>query len=176
MTPIAMTSPTRPTPAARTVEGIARVVRVEGESAWLEPEQTTSCGSCASKDACGHGPSYGDSGMGTVARRIEARRFRLDNDREQLREGDRVVLGVDDRALIKAALLAYGLPLVSAIAAGGLAEGAWGDDALTMVAMAAGLGFGLLAARLGARRLSAQGDLSPRYLRRAQPGETCSKD
>lgn len=164
-----MTSNSRPTTAARTVEGIARVVRVEGKVAWLEPEQTTSCGSCASKAACGHG----DAGIGTVARRIEARRFRLDNEWERLQEGDRVVLGVDDRALVKAALLAYGLPLFSAIAAGGLAQGAWGDDATTLLAMAAGLGFGLLAARLGARRLSARGDLSPRYLRRALPGETC---
>lgn len=164
-----MTSSTKPTPAARTVEGIARVVRVEGKVAWLEPEQTTSCGSCASAAACGHG----DSGMGTVARRIEARRFQMDNDWAQLREGERVVLGVDNRSLIRAAMLAYALPLVSAILAGGLAQGAWGDDALTMASMAAGLGFGLLAARLGAHRLSKRGELSPHYLRRALPGETC---
>ncbi|HZX33000.1 MAG TPA: SoxR reducing system RseC family protein [Rhodocyclaceae bacterium] len=173
MSAIAMTSPTKPTSAARTVEGIARVVRVEGKVAWLEPEQTTSCGSCASKAACGHGDSDGESGMGTVARRIEARRFQMDNDWEQLRVGERVVLGVDNRSLIKAAVLAYALPLVSAILAGGLAQGAWGDDALTMASMAGGLGFGLLAARLGARRLSKGGHLSPRFLRRALPGETC---
>lgn len=165
-----MTLQTKPTRDAHTVEGIARVVRVEGKVAWLEPEQTTSCGNCASAAACGHG----DSGMGTVARRIEARRFRMDNDGERLREGDRVVLGVDERSLIKAAALAYALPLVSAILAGGLAEGAWGDDILTMLSMAGGLGVGLLAAGLGARRLSARGDLSPRYLRRALPGETCT--
>jgi sigma-E factor negative regulatory protein RseC len=172
MDAIAMTSNSHPASAAHTVEGIARVVRVEGKVAWLEPEQTTSCGSCASAAACGHG----DSGIGTVARRIEARRFQLDNEWERLQEGDRVVLGVDNRALVKAAVLAYGLPLFSALVAGGMAQGAWGDDVMSMLAMAAGLGFGLLAARLGARRLSARGELSPRYLRRALPGETCGKD
>ena len=61
-----------------TVEGIARVIRLDDGSAWLEPEQTSSCGSCAGAAACGaSGP--GEPGIGTVASRIEARRFRLDN-------------------------------------------------------------------------------------------------
>src|SRR5689334_6815725 len=147
MNGIVMTINPHPTSKARTVEGIARVVKVEGKVAWLEPEQTTSCGGCASAAACGHG----DSGIGSVARRTEARRFRLEG--EGLQMGDRVVLGVGDRALIKAALLAYGLPLFSAIVAGGLAQGTWGDDVITLFAMANGLAFGLLAARHGARRL-----------------------
>lgn len=158
-----------------TIEGIARVVRVDGRVAWLEPEQTTGCGHCASAAACGAdgGPSAnGASGIGTVARRIEARRFMLDAD--GLREGERVVVGVDDRALLKGSLLAYALPLLLALVAGGIAQGAWGSDALTMLGMAGGLGLGLLAARLGAHRLAARGELAPRLLRRALPGETCT--
>lgn len=150
-----------------TVEGIARVVRVEGRVAWLEPEQTTSCGHCASSSSCGA------KGIGTVGARLEARRFPLDND-DALRVGERIVVGVDDRSLLKAAALAYGLPLAAALLAGGIADGVWADDPVSMAAAAGGLAVGLLAARIGARRLAAGGGLAPRYLRRATPGETCA--
>jgi sigma-E factor negative regulatory protein RseC len=146
------------------VEGIARVVGVEGAVAWLEPEQTTSCGSCASAASCGAGA--GEGGIGTTANRIAARRFALANA-DGLRVGERVVVGVAERALIRAALTAYGLPLATALAAGGVAESAWGSDLATMAAMAGGLLLGLLLARLAAGRLSTRGELAPRFLRRA---------
>ncbi len=155
-------------PSLHTVEGIARVVDVEGATAWLEPEQTTSCGSCASAASCGAGAT----GIGTVASRIAARRFALDNA-DGLRIGERVVIGVAERALIRAALTAYALPLATALTAGGIAESAWGSDLATMAAMAGGLLLGLLLARRVARRLLLRGELAPHFLRRARPGETC---
>jgi sigma-E factor negative regulatory protein RseC len=161
-------------PDLHTVEGIARVVDIQGATAWLEPEQTSSCGSCASASSCGAGKSAGASvgGLGTVADRIAARRFALDNV-GGLQVGERVVVGVAERALIRAALTAYGLPLATALTAGGIAESAFGSDLATMAAMAAGLLLGLLLARLVARRLSVRGELAPHFLRRAKPGETC---
>lgn len=154
------------------VEGLARVVEVEDDIAWLEPEQTTSCGSCASSAACGGGAT----GIGTVASRLAARRFPIENPVGPLalRPGERVVVGVSRRALLNAALVAYGLPMLGAIVAGGLAQAQWGEDVSTMICMAAGLAIGLLVARGAARRLSDRGQLAPRLLRRARPGETCA--
>ncbi|MBI5792271.1 MAG: SoxR reducing system RseC family protein [Rhodocyclales bacterium] len=146
------------------VEGIARVVGVDGATAWLEPEQTGGCGSCASANSCGAGTSQG--GIGTVANRIAARRFTLDNISD-LHVGERVVVGVAERALVSAALTAYGLPLATALTAGGIADSYRGGDFATMAAMAGGLITGLLLARLVARRLSMRGELAPRFLRRA---------
>ncbi len=157
-------------PDSHTIEGIARVVRVEGDLAWFEPEQTTSCGHCASSGSCVGGAS---NGIGSIASRIELRRFSLANP-AHLRVGERVVVGVDDRALIKGALTAYALPLLTALTAGGLAQEAAGNDLVTMAAMVSGLFFGLVVARIVARHLSARGELAPRFLRRASPGETCS--
>ena len=156
---------------AHTIEGIARVVRVEDGMVWLEPEQTTSCGSCASAAACGGGAS----GIGTVARRLEQRRFALggDADAALLRVGERIVVGVDARALIKAALTAYGLPLALSLAAGGLAHGASGGDLVVMASMLSGLGLGVLAARVVARHLRARGELAPHFLRRATGADSC---
>lgn len=151
---------------SHTVEGYARVVLVEGAVAWLEPEQTTSCGGCASAATCG------SPGIGSIASRIEARRFPLDN-LNGLVPGERVVVGVADRALIKAALTAFALPLAATFLAGGLAQWAEGSNLVTMGAMAAGLYAGFLASRTAARRLSVRGELAPRFLRRAAPDESC---
>lgn len=151
------------------VEGLARVVRVTDEQLWLEPEQTTSCGHCASSASCG---SREAAGMGTVTSRLQARRFVVDNP-GGFAEGDRLVVGVSEGSLLKASLTAYGLPLVFALTAGSLTQGMYGEDLTTMFGMAGGLLLGLLAARFNARRLAARGDLIPHILRRARPDETC---
>ena len=164
-----MSATFHPAASSHTIEGIARVVAVDGATLWLEPEQTTSCGSCASKAACGAGAT----GIGSVATRLQARRFALANP-AQLGVGERVVVGIHDQALIKGALLAYGLPLVTALAAGALSQGAWNDDLMTMAGMVGGLFAGLLAARLGAASLSSRGELTPHYLRRARSDEHCN--
>ena len=169
-----------PSPASlsfstQSVEGIARVVRVSGDQVWLEPEQTTSCGHCASSASCGAREA---AGIGTVTSRLQARRFVLDNPEGSsgFHEGERVVVGVSERALLSASLTAYGLPLLFALTAGSVTQAAYGEDLTTMLGMAGGLFLGLLVARLNARRLAARGDLAPRFLRRARPDETCGTD
>jgi sigma-E factor negative regulatory protein RseC len=151
---------------AALVEGGARVVAVHGSVAWLEPEQTGSCGGCASAASCG------SKGLGTLASRLESRRFPLSNG-AGLCVGDRVVVGVREDALVRASLTAYALPLTTMFATGALAQAAARHDGLTIVACLAGLAFGLGLARVLARRLAARGDIAPRLLRRAGPPTTC---
>lgn len=148
------------------VEGTARVVAVEGDLVWLEPEQTTSCGGCASSGLCGA------KGIGTTASRLELRQFPLENE-AGLRVGERVVVGVSEQALLKASGTAYALPLATMLGSGAIAQWAAGSDGITIMGMVAGLAGGLVAARFGARWLTARGQLAPRYLRRADAGETC---
>ena len=148
------------------IEGIANVVVLDGSVAWLEPEQTGTCGSCASSGACVA------KGIGTVANRLEVRRFPLTNH-PGLRVGDRVVVGVREDALVKASMTIYALPLATMFAAGFLAQWGFGSDGVTMAATFAGLGLGFAIARLRARRLSALGQMAPQFIRRAGIGETC---
>lgn len=168
-----MTSlPVIPNAAQRSVEGIARVVRVTDDQLWLEPEQTTSCGHCASSASCGI-ETREAAGIGTVTSRLQERRFVVDNPGAGYREGDRLVVGVSEGSLLKASLTAYGLPLLFALTAGSLTQAAYGEDLTTIFGMAGGLLLGLVAARFNARRLAARGDLVPYILRRARPDETC---
>jgi sigma-E factor negative regulatory protein RseC len=138
------------------------VVRVENGVAWFEPEQTTSCGHCASSALCG----AGSGGIGSIAKRMELRHFPMTNTHD-LAIGERVVLGVDERSLLKASLAAYMLPLLTALVAGGIAHGMAGDDLTTMLAMFGGLFAGLLLSAVAAHRLETRGELSPQFLRRA---------
>lgn len=149
------------------IESTARVVATEGSSVWLEPEQGGSCGSCASSSACG------TKGIGTAASKLEQRRFLISNE-DKLEVGERVVVGIRENMLLKAAVTAYALPLAVMLLAGALAQWRIGDDIASLVAMIAGLAIGLGISRAVARRLQARGDLAPRYLRRARPGETCN--
>ena len=149
------------------VEGIAQVVKIEGKTAWLVPEQGSSCGSCASATACG------SKGIGTTASRLDNRRFRIDND-ANLAIGERVVFGIRDNVLLKASITAYAIPLATLVLAGSLAQWMFGSDTITMAAMVAGLVIGLGISRMEAGRLQTRGDLAPLFLRRARPGETCN--
>jgi sigma-E factor negative regulatory protein RseC len=151
------------------VEGTARVVALDGDTVWLEPEPRSGCGTCASAGMCGA------KGIGTAANRIEARRFPL-HDHLGLTVGERVVVGVPENALLKATGAVYAVPLAAALGAGAVAQWAAGSDGVTLAAMIAGLALGMLVARLGAGRLGTRGNLAPRLLRRAAPGETCERD
>lgn len=145
-------------------EGIARVVALAGDVVWLEPEQTSACGGCKAAGACGVQPG---------SRRLVARRFSLPNS-HGLAVGERVVVGVTDSTLLRAALTAYGLPLLVMLVAGVTTQKMVGGDGAAAVAAVAGLAVGLGLVRLWARRSAARGELTPHFIRRASGlGGTC---
>jgi sigma-E factor negative regulatory protein RseC len=144
-------------PDRELVEGVARVVAVEGGMAWLEPEQTTACGSCHSAAVCGAKPG---------SARLVARRFQMRNDHD-FRVGERVVVGIAEDTLRSASLTAYGIPLLFMLVAGVTVQKLGGGDLGAAAATIAGLIVGLLVVRLKSQRLSQRGELAPQYLRRA---------
>jgi sigma-E factor negative regulatory protein RseC len=148
------------------VEGIAHVVKIDGNTVWLEPEQGSSCGSCASSSACG------SKGIGTTASRLEGRRFRITND-ARFAIGERVVFGIRENVLLKASITGYAIPLATLLLAASLAQWQFGSDLITMAATVVGLVIGLGISRVMAEHLHTRGDLAPLFLRRARPGETC---
>ncbi len=139
------------------IEGLARVVAVEGGLAWLEPEQTTACGHCAGKAVCGVTPGNP---------RLVARRFALRNDHD-LRVGERVIVGVPEQSVRGAALTTYGIPLLLMLGAGVTVQKMGGGDLQSAAATLAGLAAGIGVVRLLSARLAHRADYSPHYLRRA---------
>lgn len=113
------------------------VTRVEGDHAWVEIGSGSGCGSCKSQGACGSGL------LGLAA---PSRQHRLLNT-IGARPGDTVTVSMAQGGVLKAAALAYLLPLGLGIA--GAAGGLWlgGGDGHALVGLALGLGGGWLLLR-----------------------------
>lgn len=152
MTPLASDTTGR-----RMVEGIARVVAIDGGRVWLEAETTGACASCSAKAGCASGDKS--------SRRVP-RRFAMNNDFDG-RIGDRIVVGIPEGALLRASATAYLLPLLAMLAAAVMAEHLGGGDAVAALAAVAGLVGGLVLARARAVRLVAGGRLNPISIRPA---------
>lgn len=144
----------------RLVEAEARVVAIEGQLAWLQPEHRSGCGACASASLCGAATLARAAGGGRAGR-LAARCVPV--AAERLAVGDRIVVGLRDDALARAALTAYALPLTVMLGAALVAEMAGAGELLIALAMAAGLVAGLALARWAGAR-AAEG---PRVLRHA---------
>lgn len=156
-----------PWPDETLARRVARVVAVEGGTAWLEPEPTASCGGCLSLSACG---AKGDTGA-----RMVARRFPMPNQ-YGLRPGERVMVGLPGRTVLRASATAYALPLAGMLAGGLLAQALGAGDGLGAVLLLGGLASGLGLTRIVAGRLDADGGLAPRFLHRVAGSGACGVD
>lgn len=149
------------------VEGVARVVAIDGDRVCLEPEQTGGCSGCAASAACDA------KGIGTLASRLEARRFSLPNDLA-LTVGDRVVLGVRPQSLLRASAIAYLIPLFASLGAAALAQWRTGSDAICMLAAMSGLAIGFLPVGSVGAWFGRDTDAGFRILRLAGADEACA--
>lgn len=125
------------------IEIPARVVRVEGETAWVLTNAPTSCGACGGK-GCGSS--------------IFARMLHRDDPEYPVgnliaaRAGDDVVVGIPDGALLQATLSGYLVPL-ALVVLGAILAARWGDAGAV-----AGAGVGLLLAFAWLRRARARAE------------------
>lgn len=128
----------------------ARVAAVDADgNAWLETQRQTACGSCRLQQGCGTGVlSKLFSERGIVLRAPNHIGARV---------GDEVLIGIDDRMLVRASIAAYLMPLVWMLL-GGIGGRMIGDillwpaaDAVSALGGLAGLAFGFLWLRRHAR-------------------------
>lgn len=143
------------------LEEVATVARVQGDVAWVVAQRRSACGGCSAARQCGSG----------VLSALLVRRSMLLPVANALRAevGDAVIIGLPGAMLLRAALSAYLLPLLVALAVALSANLAGFGDGATALAAGSGLsaGMGLAALLLrNARRASAY---RPTLLRRAEP-------
>ncbi len=91
------------------IEETALVIRSGPGYAEVRPGKRSACGSCSAKGGCGTALVAGLLGR----RRNNTLRLA---DPLGTRPGERVVLGIDEAAMVRASLLLYGLPLVTLLA------------------------------------------------------------
>ncbi len=86
------------------IEEVAVVIKTEGEFAWVEKARQSACGSCSQSEGCG--VSMLDRWFGQ--RMVQIRGL----NQAAAEPGDRVILGMAEQALLKAALLVYLFPII----------------------------------------------------------------
>ena len=86
------------------IEQGATVVAVEEQTAWVETQRHSACGACAMNKGCG---------AGTLARAFgfKSPRLRVLNS-QGVSVGDQVVIGIDERALVRGSFAAYMMPIL----------------------------------------------------------------
>jgi sigma-E factor negative regulatory protein RseC len=144
------------------IEGLARVVGVDGDQVWLAAEKAAACGSCATRGVCGTGSSKPSAGW-RVSRSMGAHEA-------PLKLGDTVHIGLDRQALTRASFAAYALPLITMLIAASTQQGE--GDARAILAALGGLIVGAVAAKFLVRRW--RDALAPLVLGRALTAEASS--
>ena len=114
-------------------ETLARVVRTEGDLAWVEVQAPASCGACGGR-GCGSATVFGQL---FSARPVA---YPVDNT-IAARPGETVVVALDEGVLLRATLRAYGLPLLLVLL-GAAAGMALGGEPAAIAGAAIGLALG----------------------------------
>lgn len=149
------------------IEENGRVVRVTGDTAWVETTRRSSCGSCSARSGCGTGALAGLFGA-------RAHLVQVTNP-VGARPGDQVVVGISESLLVRGSLAVYLLPLLTLLAGALLAEGlapqlgGTGSDAPAIFGGLTGLAAGFLWLHRRNRRWQADPAHRAVILRRMSP-------
>lgn len=140
-------------------EGI--VVRTENSIAFVETRRQSGCGGCSSNGACG---TASLSRLGA-----KSRLFEVQNPVGAI-AGDSVVIGLEEKSLLKGSLTLYALPLLllilGALVASFLAPSPNEKDGYSILGAALGLVAGGVGLRLAAARIGADSCYRPIILRK----------
>ena len=151
------------------LEELARVVRVEGNQAWVETQRQSTCGACSAQRGCGTATlSKLFGNRRNVVRVLSA---------VQLRVGEQVVIGIRERALVRGSLAVYAVPILLLLLGGLIGElGAdqfiWTNAEFASVMLGLlGLVGGLVWLKSFTRRIQNDANFQPVVLRKQTPVE-----
>lgn len=149
------------------IEEHARVIAIEGETAWVETHRKSTCGSCSAKNSCGS--SLLERFVGQRSSRLAVSRV------ADIEEGDEVVLGLEEGNLLRGSFAVYMLPillmlLMAVIAQALLAERWLTSETSSILGGLTGLGLGLFWLKGYAKRALIGGRFRPVILRRIAGG------
>lgn len=140
------------------IEETAIVIDVKDQQILLETQRKSACQTCSVKSGCG---------TSTLAKVVGKRssQFVVDNHLN-VQVGDRVIIAIDENALVQGSLLIYLLPLIFMMLAGLLAEYLFANEALTILSVIVSF----LIAMMGVRFIMAESGLKklvqPHLIRR----------
>lgn len=118
------------------IEEQAVITSQNGELVTLEVERPTACSLCGKKRGCGNA-TWGKA-LGHDQHRVEVKNTLGAN------VGDLVIVGLEEKVVLNAALFLYVVPLVFMLLVAWLVHTTVGDDLAVMVGSVAGLAIGFM--------------------------------
>ena len=107
-----------------------RITAIHDDHVTVEVNSASFCSRCSTGKGCGAGLLGADRGP----RQVDVPRY----DDTRFREGDEVMLELEPKSVLHAALIVYGMPLVGVALVGALATFlGWSDGRTVLVMMAA---------------------------------------
>ncbi len=145
-----------------------RVLALEGDHAWVACKRQVECARCAEGKGCGGG---------VLGRLLGDRlhRVRAGTGGLALQVGDRVLIGLQEDAVMRAAFVVYLVPLVLAVTGGLAGFSVAGADLAAALGAGAGLALGLGWARDFGRRHESDPRFQPVVLRQVT-GSGCEPE
>ncbi|MFT8736714.1 MAG: SoxR reducing system RseC family protein [Zymomonas mobilis] len=144
--------------SANNLESCAKVVAVDKDTVWLEPDLASGCAGCSHSAGC----------LSALTKKTPAqsRRFTLPNNQD-FQLGEQVIVATSARLLVKTALFSYGMPLLTLLAFALVAKYSLGfGDGLAALASLLGLGCGFICVWLGNRYFTKNNSSSLSFVRR----------
>ncbi len=146
------------------LEQEALVVRHNSQHIWVETQIRSSCAHCSSHSVCG---------TSVLAKLFSMKRKQLCLDNSLgVKTGEKVIVGTPDSLLLKAAMWAYILPLLSMLSATLIASAAGIGDGLQSLLGLCGLAAGFILVQRKTSSAAAQQYFKPRLIRRLDLAES----
>lgn len=140
------------------IEEQAEVTAIDADGAWVACRAQAGCARCAEGRGCGGG---------LLGRWLGDRLHRVYVIHQGgLAVGDCVVIGLDERAVLRAALLVYGVPLGALLAGAWLGHVLYASDLAALAGAALGLLVGFGWVRAFSRKIRRHRGFQPAVLRR----------
>lgn len=148
------------------LEERAKVLSVAEHSIWVSADRQQGCAKCEAGEGCG-------GGMLTKLVKRKAAELEVRCEITGLQPGDEVIVGLDERALLKTSLMAYLVPVIGLFAGALFAQYLLGANDLVTAAMGlVGLAAGFLLLGRFSERVRAKPEYMPTVLKRSSGNVT----
>lgn len=140
------------------IEEQAEVTDIDGVHAWVSCRAQQGCARCAAGNGCGGG---------VLGRWLGDRLHRVRVVHQGgIAVGDCVVIGLDERVLLRAAAAVYGVPLAALLVGASAGQALYGTDAAALAGAAAGFAAGFAWVHVFSRKMARYKRFQPAVLRR----------
>jgi len=141
------------------IEETATVIEVNDQRLLLETLRQSACQSCSVKSGCG---------TSSLAKVVGNRSSQFAVEKTlDVKVGDKVIIAIDENALVQGSLLIYFLPLIFMLITGLVAEYLFVNELMTILSVVAGFISAMIFVRYFLSRSTLKKSIQPHLIRRA---------